>query len=150
MSARPGSFALRGRITASLGAYLTQRTHAEVGGMLDIDPSTVSRRGADLRAWPFADGLSMAVRDRDLGEAVVAYLQGDPESEGQPTRAVPDLFEVLERCGDLVRDAAAMVADGKVDRGEARRALLKLRDARDLFGRAERNLRPIAGLEGTP
>jgi hypothetical protein len=151
MSAVTASQALRAGVQSALREFLAERSQTEVGALCDIDPTTVYRRGPDLSAWPCSHVLALAVLDEGLRRALQLYLDGTARPAGDAVRALPDLFSVLERCGALVAEAAGIVADGQVDRGEARRALLALRDARRLFEEAERNLRPIAhGTEATP
>lgn len=150
MSARDDRGILLQRLRRALANHLAEHKHVTIASYVDCDATTISRRGASLSRWPSSDLLAIAERDSEVSEALVDCLQGIEIAPGEPTRAVPDLFQVLSSCGETVQLAAEIVADGKVDKGEARRALLKLRDARRLFNQAEKSLRPIAFREVGP
>jgi hypothetical protein len=150
MSAGNDRGILRQRVRQALANHLAEHKHVAIAGYVDCDATTIGRRPTSLARWPSEDLFAIAEHDREVADAIVDLMQGTEIAPGEPTRAVPDLFQVLTKCGATVQLAAEIVADGQVDKGEARRALLALRDARRLFDQAEKNLRPIAFREVGP
>jgi hypothetical protein len=124
MSAHLKAPAVRSRIARALAVVLSERSHREVAEAVGIDPSTVSRRGADLAAWPSTDLLELACTDHDLAEALTIALTAAPVTalDRAPARAA-DLVIASERCGRFIAEALADAHDGRVSPLEARRML---------------------------
>lgn len=122
MSAGPGHSSLRGRIAEALAEVLRQVSHEELGRLVGVAGTTVSRRAEDPRAWGF-DLLELAIHRPALTDAVVAYLRGEARPEGQGVLAITALIAQLQHAGKQVEAISAALGDGRVDPTEARQMI---------------------------
>jgi hypothetical protein len=145
MNAGPGHPALRAEVAVALTALLARVPHTEVGRCLGVAGTTITRRGEDLRSWPADDLLRLAAHDADLALALSRCGTGVEAEEPQPVRAVASLLDEVEAGGELTREIASVLRDGRVTVAEAKtlRLLLTARQ------RAEHQLlRDLAAIEG--
>lgn len=114
---------LRQRVIAALADLLTDPAHhhTTIGSLVGIQGTTVSRRGADLAAWPLLHVLQLAIElpAPELASAISAYLEGEG-GEARPATAVPDSFAAIRQMLDLSQSLSRAVEDQRIDQAEAR------------------------------
>lgn len=129
MNAGPGHPILRAAVASALSQLLARTSAAEAGRWLGVADTTITRRGDDLRTWPADDLLRLGGHDADLALALSRCGSGVESASAEPMRAIPALLSEIESGGELTREIAAVLRDGRVKPAEARR-LRKLIEAR--------------------
>ena len=139
MSAPSGHPALRTRIAEALEALLSAESARSIAERMGRAPSTITRRGHDLREWPAEELLMLAAGDTGLGDAVRTYVAGEEQS-GDARRVDDDLMEMLGSLGTTITQASEALRDRHCDLAEARRLLPIMRNAAALIACVELDL----------
>ncbi len=136
MSAASRSSLQQSGIAEALDECLGELGQRPLGRVLGIAGSTLGRWGCDLHAWSFDAGLRVAREQLILKTPVLAYLNDDMPVRGEPIRLTQSVFALITEAASVIHKASEDLADGRMDRQEAKDLLPSLRKLYEHLGRS--------------
>jgi hypothetical protein len=145
MSFPPGHHALRSRIAERIDRLVDEQGARAVGRLLGVSGTTISRGRPELRDWMLVEGLTLAVSDLDLRDAMIAYLLGDDRQPvaGDATAVTADAWADIKTSATVQGAIAEALQNGRLADAE------KVAIHRALLERQRADQKLIADLEAS-
>lgn len=134
---------LRRAVLAAFVELLSEKSNVELGDIIGLHNANIGRRGDDPGRWSLTDILDLVPHDARLAQALANYCLAASSPEGSSMSAILDLHEELQALGSTTMVIGSSLADGRLDRMEARELRRQLLNLEKITSRLDADLREV-------